>query len=222
MRDIDVYLEKLPFWEKLSRDEKNYISENTFLNHFERGTVIHGQGKACLGMGYIVSGTLRAYLLSDEGREITLFRLEDGDVCIMSASCVMSQITFETQIIAETDCDIAVINAGAFGKLTRANVYARCFMYETSTERFSSVMWSMQQILFAKFDKRLAGFLIDEYDKSGDREIRMTHEQIARLISSAREVVARMLAVFASDGLVELKRGSVYIKNPDGLAKLAR
>ena len=78
----------------------------------------------------------------------------------------------------------------------------------------------MQQILFERFDRRLAGFLLEEYARTGSREILMTHEQIAAQVSSAREVVARTLKRFSADGLVEMKRGKLLLKDPNALKKL--
>lgn len=171
-------------------------------------------------MTYVLKGRVRTYLLSEEGREITLFRLEQGDPCVLSAACVVSQITFDTQMEAEQDCDLLVIPSAVFQRLTEENIYVKCFVYELMTERFSSVMWTMQQILFAKIDQRLAGFLLQEYDRTNDPRIRMTQEQIAQQINSAREVVARMLRRFQSEGLVEPGRGVILLRDVEGLRKI--
>jgi CRP/FNR family transcriptional regulator len=93
-------------------------------------------------------------------------------------------------------------------------------MYELIIERFSEVMWAMQQILFMGFDKRLAVFLYDEYSRTGFNEIKMTHEQIAKMTGSAREVVSRMLKRFADDGLVEFRRGIIILKDISRLKKI--
>lgn len=220
MHKIEHALPKLPYWDALEEGQRAYLADNASLRHSEKGEIIHGCGSMCLGMLYVLKGSIRTYLLSEEGREVTLFRLEEGDCCILSASCVISQITFDTQMVTERVCELLVVNSGAFARLAEENIRVKCFMYELATERFSSVMWIMQQILFAKFDKRLAGFLLDEYDRTGRLEIRMTHEQIAVQISSAREVVARMLKRFASDGFVEMKRGCIRLKNIDGLRNI--
>ncbi len=213
-------LAKLPFWDKLDKRQKEYAAHNAGVRRYEKGNIIHGNGNSCLGMIYVIKGKIRVYMLSEEGREITLFRLEEGDSCILSSSCVIEEITFDTQMVVEKDCELMVVNSGAFGQLADKNIYVKCFMYELATKRFSAVMFTMQQILFAKFDERLATFLLGEYDKTGNREIRMTHEQIAQQVNSAREVVARMLKRFVSEGLVELKRGSVILKDIDELGNL--
>lgn len=214
------YPEQFPFWSNLSENEKNLVLRSTVIRNYAKGTDIYGYKDSCLGMIYIISGNIRVYILSDEGREITLFRYGSGNSCVLSSSCVIEQITFDTHMKAESDCKLMILNSGTFGKLTEQNIFVRCYMYETLSERFSSVMWVMQQILFARFDSRLASFLISEYERTGSIEIRMTHEQIAQYVNSAREVVARMMKRFSSDGLVELKRGTVILKNTTELKKL--
>lgn len=216
----DDYPKLIPFWSKLSENEKSLVLRSTVIRSYAKGTDIYGFRESCLGMIYIINGSIRVYILSDEGREITLFRYESGETCVLSSSCVIDQITFDTHMEAESDCTLMILNSGAFRKLTDQNIFVRCYMYETLSERFSSVMWTMQQILFERFDSRLASFLISEYERTGSVEIRMTHEQIAQYVNSAREVVARMMKRFSSDGLVELKRGTVILKNTAELKKL--
>lgn len=219
-RRTEDFLFMLPYWDKLTPQEKDIVLQNAVIRKYNSGSHIHSCDRQCLGMIYILSGCVRTYILSEEGREITLFRFRENDSCVLSSSCVISQITFETNMDAETDCEILIVNASVFGKLKENNIYVRCYMYEALSERFSSAMWTMQQILFEKLDKRLASFLIDEYERTDSQEIPMTHEQIAVQINSAREVVARMMKRFSSEGLVEMKRGKVILKNINGLEEL--
>ena len=220
IKSVNEYLNKLPYWNSLNQDEKDLVRRNSKIKYYDKDEIIHGGIETCLGMIYVLEGNIRVYILSGEGREITLFRFQKDSSCVLSSSCVISQITFETQMVAETNCGILIVNAGAFSKLAEHNIYVRCYMYEALANRFSSVMWTLQQILFARFDQRLASFLISEYERTGSKEINMTHEQIAQQVNSAREVVARMIKRFSSDGLVESKRGSVYLKNVNELEKL--
>ena len=163
-------LSGLPFWEHLEYAQKRYAEDHAVFRHYGKGSMIYSSGSLCLGMACVQKGSVRVYLLSEEGREITLFRLEKGDPCVLSAACVISQITFDTYMEAEQGCDLLVIPAAAFRQLTEENIHVKCFVYELMTERFSSVMWTMQQILFAGLDRRLAGFLVQEYDRTKDRK----------------------------------------------------
>ena len=221
MINSEEYLKELPFWNNLSDSERKQLCASAVIKSYDKGQEIHGSGNDCLGMIYIISGEIRIYILSEEGREITLFRLENGEVCVLSASCVLSQLTFETQICAEKKTELLIVNSSVLSSLAEKNIYVRCYMYELIAERFSSVMWIMQQILFLGFDRRLANFLVRECAKNGRNEINMTHEQIAKDLGSAREVVARMLKRFSAEGLVEIRRGSIIVKDIDALESLA-
>ena len=139
---------------------------------------------------------------------------------MLSASCIMHEITFDSQIVAQSEVSILVVPASAFNKLCEENIYVKCFLYELTTKRFSDVMFSFQQILFKGFDRRLASFLISEYDRTGSATITMTHEEIAKHTSSAREVVARMLKSFSADGLIESKRGLIKLMDIESLRLL--
>lgn len=217
---MENILTKLPFWTSLTEQEKEILRKSAVIRRYEKGSFIHSSDRDCLGMLFILSGEIRTYILSDEGREITLFRLYPNDLCVLSASCVISQISFDTQMTARQDTEVLIIPPNITALLKEQNISVRCFLYEQATERFSEVMWAMQQILFKGLDQRLAAFLVEECERTNSNTVRMTHEQIARNISSAREVVARMLKQFTQDGLVELKRGEIIIKDTDGLKRL--
>ena len=218
--EVENALQQIKFWDKIPNFEKEILRRSAFIRHYEKGSIVHSSESECLGMLLVLSGEIRAYLVSDEGREVTLFRLYAGDLCVLSASCVISQITFDTQMTAGQDTEVIVIPANIIAALKEQDMYVRCFLYEQATERFSDVMWVMQQILFKRLDQRLAGFLLADAERTGSDTIRMTHEQIAQNISSAREAVARMLKSFLADGFVELKRGAITLLDIDGLNSL--
>lgn len=176
----------------------------------------HPRRHRVLGVFFIRSGCLRVYLLSEKGKDITLYRLYAGDMCMLSASCVLQSITFDVMIDAEEDSECYVISGPAFVSVSEANPKIKIFSLETAISRFSDVMWVMQQILFMSMDQRLAIFLSDESKRLGSDTIPFTHEQIAKYMGSAREVVTRMLKYFASEGLVEVSRGGVKILDKNG------
>lgn len=209
-----------PFWDKISPREQTLLLENTEPVHYYQGQNIHRGDNDCVGILLIQSGELRTYILSEDGREITLFRLEKGNVCILSASCIFRSITFDVHIDAESDCHALLVRSAVFQQICAANVYAENFSYKITVDRFSDVMWAMQQVLFMSFDKRLAVFLLDEIARTGTDTLSLTHEQIARYVGSAREVVSRMLKYFENEGLVELSRGMVKVTDKKGLRKL--
>ena len=211
MDEAAKYLSKLPFWPKLSAAERETASRAAYLRSYDRGQPIYDGGSACLGL---------AYLLSEEGREVTLFRLKPDDVCVLSASCVLRQISFALHLAAEQPCGLLVLPAAAFERLERSSEAVRAFVNELMAERFSGAMQTVQTLLFERFDRRLADFLLSECEKNDTRELHMTHEEIARQLSSAREVVARTLKRFSDSGAVELRRGVVRIADMDRLRRL--
>lgn len=214
-----VYEEMFPFWEKISDTEKDYICKNSYTLTYPKGKNIHN-GEECSGVILVRSGCLRLYMMSEEGKDITLYRLYRGDLCMLSASCVLEAVTFDVFVDAEEDSQCCVISGPAFAAVSERNPDVRIFALETAVSRFSDVMWVMQQILFMSMDRRLAIFLSDESARTGSDTIALTHGQIARYIGSAREVVSRMLKYFASEGIVEVSRGGVTILDRKRLCKL--
>lgn len=220
MDDISKYLDGFEFWSHLSDEEKTELNINAIERIYPAGSMIFDSASECLGFVYVISGSLRTYMMSDEGKEVTLFRLNEGDSCVLSASCVIEEISFDSYMGTEEDTRLMIINASTVSRLSKQNIYFRCFTYELATMRFSAAMKTMDNLLFLKLEGRLASFLLSEYERTGVKEIKMTHEQVAQYINSAREVVARTLKRFVQDGLAEVKRGVIILKDPDGLKEL--
>ena len=214
-----VYKEIFPFWEEISFDDQEYICNNSRALTYPKGTTIH-DGNECSGVILIKKGSLRLYIMSEDGKEITLYRLHSGDLCMLSASCVLDAVTFDVHVDSEENSECYVIGGWAFAKVSENNPNIKIFALETAVSRFSDVMWAMQQILFMSMDKRLAIFLSDESARTGSDTISLTHEQIAKYMGSAREVVSRMLKYFQSEGIVEVSRKGVKILDKGRLRKL--
>ena len=209
------FFKKAGFYDFFSEEEKEYFSANISTRKVLKGKPV-SEGE-CLGMIMLISGEIRAYMVSEEGREITLFRVYEGECCALTASCVLSYITFETHVSAEKDCELIILNSRAFARLTESNVNFRCYSYELLIDRFSSAMRSVQQILFDSYVKRLADYLIEELSVAGKNEIEKTQEEIARQTSSAREVVARTLKRLSRAGIINYERGKITVKDIEKL-----
>lgn len=217
----EEFLKKaFPFWDKLNGQQREKLISGAVRKNYAKGDFVHSASEKCLGLIMVEQGMLRVFISSEEGRDITLYRLEEGDACTLSASCFMSEITFEVMIDAQEDTQILLLNPRVFNQVAAENIYVENYMYRQTASRFSEVMWAMQQILFMSFDKRLALFLLEEQLKTTDNIIVMTHEQIAKYIGSAREVVSRMLKYFEEEGYVKLSRGKIQILDDDGLEEL--
>ena len=207
----DIFEKFFPFWNSLPSSDKDLFCDHTFLTNYRKNENIHGGNGECTGGIIVKSGCIRAYILSEDGREITLYRLYPGDICMLSASCVIESISFDVIVDAEEDSEVYIVRGKTFKEISDRNLAVENFALNTAVHRFSEVMWVMQQILFVSFDKRLAGFLVDEMSKNKTDEIRLTHEQIAKYMGTAREVVSRMLKYFSTEGIVKLSRGGVKI-----------
>lgn len=201
----ELFRSSFPFWDKMSDKDKDTFIRSSQQIEFQKGTNVHN-GNECTGIILIRKGSLRLYILSEEGKEVTLYRLFPGDICILSASCVLQMITFDVFVDSEENSECVVVGGCAYEDLSRRMVDAKVFALETALGRFSDVMWVFQQILFSSMDKRLATFLLDESANTHSDIIKLTHEQIAKYMGSAREVVSRMMKYFVTEGLVESSR----------------
>lgn len=216
----ELLVKYLDFWQYLNEQERNIFIQNMIIQKYSKGQTLHPTNDDCLGVILIKKGRLRIYVLSDDGKDVTLYRLFTGEVCILSASCILEAVTFDVFIDVEEDCELIIISSVVFEQVSKKNIYVENFGYKLVTKRFSDVMWAMQQILFMAIDKRLAIFLLEESNKSDTLELRVTHEEIARNISSAREVVTRMLKYFVQEEIVELTRAKITIINKSKLKQI--
>ena len=210
-----------PVWEKLTFVQQQQLKASAISRTVKKGTVLHNGNLDCTGLLLIRHGQLRSYILSDEGREITLYRLFDRDICLFSASCMMRSIQFEMMIEAEKDTELWIVPADIYQNVMQESAPVSNFTNEIMAARFSEVMWLMEQIMWKSFDKRLAAFLLEESALEGDNTLKLTHEIIANHLGTAREVVTRMLRYFQSEGMVKLARGTVEICEERSLQELS-
>ena len=209
-----------PIWKKLTPLQQERILNSLTERKVSKGTVIHNGNMDCTGLLLVKSGQLRAYILSDEGREITIYRLFERDMCLFSASCIMRSIQFEVTIEAEKDTELWVIAAETYQGIMEESAPVSNYTNELMSSRFSDVMWLMEQIMWKSFDKRLAGFLLEECSLEGTNILKITHETIAGHMGTAREVVTRMLRYFQNEGMVKLTRGTVEVTDEAALEEL--
>ena len=215
------FVEYLPFWNKLTREQQERIENVIEFRRIKKDTHIHDSSADCLGLVAVRSGQLRAYILSEDGREITISRLTQYDVSLLSASCVMPDMQFNVMIEAEKDSEFWSIPACLFKNLVDESLAVSNYSRNLLSGNFSELMWLMEQIMWKSFDKRLAAFLLEEVQLEESDMLRITHEKIANHMGTAREVVTRMLRYFQSEGMVQLTRGVIEITDKDKLEALA-
>ncbi len=209
-----------PVWEKLSSAQQTRILGSLRTSHVKAGTVIHNGSMDCTGLLVVKSGQLRAYILSEEGREITIYRLFDRDICLFSASCIMRSIQFEITIETEKDTDLWIIPAEIYKQIMEESAPVSNYTNEIMAARFSEVMWLIDQIMWKSMDKRIAGFLLKESFIEDTTQLKITHETIANHLGTHREVVTRMLRYFQQEGMIHLTRGCVELLDREKLEHL--
>jgi CRP/FNR family transcriptional regulator len=202
-----------PIWDKLRPAEKKLLENAATKRAAPKGTLLHNGSADCVGLFVVRSGQLRAFILSEEGKEITLYRLFERDICLFSASCMLSSIQFEIMVEAEKDTELWVIPTEGYRRLMEDSAVVSNYTNQIMASRFSDVMWLMDQILFKSFDRRLSQFLLEESGIEGTDSLKITHERIANHMGTAREVVTRMLKYLQSEGIVSLSRGEIRIED---------
>ncbi len=206
-------LEFLPFWKDLNITQKQSLIQGSRTVKYNAGDLIYSPAKDCLGMLFVQKGVLHTYLISEDGRRVNIYRLRDGDVSILSMSCILPTITFDVEIEAETDCQLLLLPTSILASLRKENIYVENYMYKIITETFSSTIEVIKQLMFMTLEQRVVTFLIDESVAEKASEIKITQEQLANTIGSAREAVARVLKQLASRGIIEIHRGRISIEN---------
>ena len=206
-----------PIWNQLDTEQQARILGSLVSHRVKKGTVIHNGSMDCTGLLLIKSGQLRVYILSDEGREITLYRLFELDMCLFSASCMLRSIQFDVTIAAEKDTEFWVVPTEVYKGILEESAPAANYTNELMASRFSDVMWLMEQIMWKSLDRRLAAFLLEEASIEGSDRLKITHETIANHLGSHREVITRMLRYFQNEGMVRLSRGVIEITDADKL-----
>ena len=212
--------ETLPFWAKLTPEQALGVVNGSGARHFSTGDMLHRGPIDCAGLYVIRSGQVRAYSISETGREITLFRLFERDVCIFSASCMMKDIRFSIYMEAAENTDTILSPTPVFRQLNQESTAVANYTNSILSSRLSDVMWLLEQILFTSMDKRLAQYLLERFNECGEK-LKTTHEEIARDLGTAREVVTRMLKYFQTEGMVKLSRGEISLTDRKKLHSLA-
>ncbi len=214
------FAEYFPVWHKLTPSQQQILSDAATMRQVKKNTLLRGGEEECLGLLLVLSGQLRAYILSEDGREITIYRLFERDICLFSASCMMNSLQFDITIEAEKDSELWIISPQVYAKVMEESAPLANYTNQIMASRFSEVMWLIERIMWQSFDRRLAEFLLEESRIEGTCLLQITHEKIAAHLGTAREVVTRMLRYFKGEGLVSLSRGVVEILDEDGLSKI--
>lgn len=216
----EILSRMLPFWKDLTAAQQAELEEKTAQEDYRKGTILHLGGRECVGVQLVLEGQIRVYITSPGGGEITLYRLVEGDVSILSAACMMKGMDIELDMQMEEDARICTIPKEVYKKLNDGNTSVKDYTMEMVSEKFSDVMWLFNQYVFSNVASRLSDAILEHRALAGSDILEITHDVLARDIGTAREVVTRLLKQFQLDGYVRLTRGRIEVLNAERLAKL--
>jgi len=220
--DMEFASQTLPFFHALTIKQQQELFTHAIHRSYQKGQPLTDSQDHCLGMILIINGVIRSYLLSPSGKEVTLYRLWSGDTCILSASCLLKNIDFDLFLDAQEDTDLIVIDSASYANLMEQNAEVQTYTYQLTNDRFSDVMWMLEQVFFMSLDQRIAVFLLEECQKSQSNTIHLTHADLALYIGSAREAVTRMLNYMQNEQYIELFRGGIRVLDRQKLFALTQ
>lgn len=219
MENID-YKKYIPVWDKLDDSQRKKLSDASTFRRLKKGEFLHNGSEKCTGIVLVISGQLRAYTASNDGREITLYRLFERDICLFSAFCMMNSLQFDIIISVEKDAEVVIISPNVYKSVMEVCAPLANYTNEIMASRISDIMWLVESIMWKSFDKRLAEFLINESNIEQTDMLKITHETIGNHLGSPREVVTRMLKYFSDKNIVKLSRGSIELTDKNKLQKI--
>ena len=207
-----------PFWQDLTAGQRDALQQAAQLQRCAAKSRINAK-ESCVGLVAVVSGRVRVYTTSRQGREVTLFRLLAYDMCLFSASCLFRSASFEIMLEAQEDTEFLLIPAPVYDKLRRENLAAANYTAELLAQRVSDLMEIMEQWMNQSLAQRIGSFLLEEAELSAGGELALTHEEIAHHIGTAREVVSRQLKLLSAEGLVRVTRGKIILSDADAMRR---
>lgn len=201
----------LMFWNKLSNQEKQLILDNSIIKSYLANTILYHNRTECPGLIIMNKGQARVFIHSHSGSELTLYRLIEGDICIMSVSCITNSLDFDIQMQFEKDSVILIIPKHIYQKISNANFAVKDFNTEMISSRLTDIMGIINEVTFYSMKKRLANLLIHHSQLEQSSVLSLTHETLAKDLGTAREVITRILNQLKQENLIELSRGNIRI-----------
>jgi CRP/FNR family transcriptional regulator len=209
-------LEAFPFFSTLPAQTRSQILGRSVSKTLAHKEVLARDGGECPFLPFVLTGTLRIYKGSEAGREITLYRIERGESCILSATCILNGGSFPAIAEAEGETEVLLVPAKLLTEHVDSNPDWRRFLFGLYAKRLDEVLSLVDEVAFHHMDARLAAYLLR--NASGrPASVGRTHVQIADELGTSREVVTRILRDFEGDGMITTSRGSIQILHPENL-----
>ena len=208
-----IFEEILPFFKNLSEEEKNELISKSSVTKYEKGEIVHSKNSTCTGLLLTLSGNFRVFISAPSGRQITLFKLYDRDVCMLSASCAFANLTYDVNLEAQTKAEAIIIDSSLLKKLASSNFQVMNYLLNLTQDKLSDVMYVLEQATFFSLDERITDYLLEQSRFLDSKVLYITHESIANELGSSREVISRILKRFEKDGKINVSRGKIEIIN---------
>lgn len=208
----------LPVLKDASSELVREFQQAAFLARISAGQDVFLEGDNVDAIALLISGVVRVYKIGETGREITLYRFGHGESCILTANAILSQKSFPAIATVEQAAEAVMIPAGKFRDWVKRYDAWREFVFDLLSDRLSTVMAVVDEVVFQRMDRRVASWLLTQSNVL--HPIRITHQEIASELGSSREVISRILEDFSQKGLVEITRGAIEILDFDELNAL--
>lgn len=187
--------------------------------HVPKGHQLFREGDACKGYVLVISGSVRVYKIDEEGHEILLYRVGEGQSCMLTTTCLLGLQDYPAEGVAESDIDLVVLSPKLFEQLLVSSNSFRRYAMAYIGERICDMMMLIEDVAFGRMDQRVARILLSRAEAEGDMLI-CTHQELASELGTAREVVSRMLKSFERRGWIELSRGTIELKERSLLGQM--
>lgn len=210
---------RLPFWDRLRENQRDALVAGARTARYKKGSQLADVGEDC-GVILVKRGRICAIAVSEEGREVALLCCYSGDMCLLAAHAFMDTAAFNISISAETEADVMIIDTKTFSDVCKSNIHAEGYIRRVISDHFSMVVGNIHHMLIHSPERRIAAYLCSAAERTGSGKVRATHEQIAKHVGTAREVVTRTLKKMAGEGMILSERGFVVIKDKAALKKL--
>jgi len=187
--------------------------------HVPKGHQLFREGDVCKGYVLVISGSVRVYKIDEEGHEILLYRVGEGQSCMLTTTCLLGLQDYPAEGVAESDTDLVVLSPKLFEQLLVSSNSFRRYAMAYIGERICDMMMLIEDVAFGRMDQRVARILLSRAEIEGDMLI-CTHQELASELGTAREVVSRMLKSFERRGWIELNRGTIELKERSLLGQM--
>jgi CRP/FNR family transcriptional regulator len=203
----------------MPREAQEELSARSIVKSLQHKQVLVNGGGDCQYLPFVVRGTLRVYKVSETGKELTLYRIDQGESCILSATCILNTSTFPAMVEAEGPTDVVLIPSRTFIRWVEEYPVWRRFVFSIYEKRLDMLLTLVEEVAFRHVDVRVASYLAAEAEGQ-EGSVSATHQQIASEVGTSREVVSRILRDLETDGLLVTERGRIRILDRERLSEM--